>query len=76
MNNTLVLGLFLLVVYLQKLEWVYSSEVTVIVASTLALGALGASRTTFKTFWALPAAALYPLSLMGVYVLDTWLGWQ
>jgi hypothetical protein len=76
MNNTLVLGLFLLVVYLQRLDWVYSSEVTVIVAATMAVGALGVSRNTFKAFWALPALAIYPLSLLGVYVLDTWLGWQ
>lgn len=76
MNNTLVLGLFLVVVFLRRLEWVYSSEVTVIVAATLAIGALGFSRSTFKAWWALPAIALYPLSLAGVYVLDTWLGWQ
>eukprot|EP00775_Hariotina_reticulata_P009910 gene9910-10066_t len=76
MNNTLVLGLFLLVVYLQRLDWVYSSEVTVIVAATMAIGALGYSRSTFKAVWALPALAVYPLSLLGVYVLDTWLGWH
>lgn len=72
----MVLGLFLMVVYLQRLEWVYSSEVSVIVAATLAMGALGASRTTFKSWWALAAIALYPLSLAGVHVLDVWLGWQ
>eukprot|EP00878_Enallax_costatus_P007203 GHUV01007547.1.p1 GENE.GHUV01007547.1~~GHUV01007547.1.p1 ORF type:complete len:589 (+),score=195.07 GHUV01007547.1:201-1967(+) len=76
LNNTLVLGLFLMVVYLRGLEWVYSSEVTVIVASTLAIGFLGFSRSTFKAIWALPAIALYPLSLLGVYALDTFLGWQ
>lgn len=76
MNNTLVLGLFLAVVYLQRLEWVYSSEVLVIVAATLALGAVGSTRSTFRTKWALPAVALYPASLAGVYLLDTLLGWQ
>jgi hypothetical protein len=55
---------------------VYSSEVTVIVASTLAVGALGMSRSSFRAAWALPALALYPLSLGGVYLLDTLLGWQ
>lgn len=33
MNNTLCLGLFLLVMYKQRLEWVYSSEVTIIVGA-------------------------------------------
>jgi hypothetical protein len=76
MNNTLVLGLFLAVVYVQKLEWVYSSEVTVTVVSTLLVGLLGASRSTFAASWAAPVMALYPLSLLGVYALDTFLGWQ
>ncbi|WIA37902.1 hypothetical protein OEZ86_001279 [Tetradesmus obliquus] len=76
MNNTLVLGLFLVVVHLRKLAWVYSSEVAVIVAATLAVGALGASRSSFRAGWALPALALYPLSLGGVYLLDALLGWQ
>jgi hypothetical protein len=50
--------------------------VTVIVAATLAIGALGSSRSSFRAAWALPALALYPLSLAGVYLLDTLLGWQ
>ncbi len=76
LNSTLVLGIFLYVVWARRLPWVYSSEVAVIVASTLLMGALGASRSTFPTKWALPAIALYPLSLLGVYLLDTKLGWQ
>lgn len=76
MNNTLVLGLFLAVCYVQQLDWVYSSEVTVIVAATLAIGALGASRSSFPAYWALPAMAVYPASLAGVWLLDTFLGWQ
>lgn len=76
MNNTLVLGLFLLVVWIQRLEWVYSSEVAVIVSATLAIGALGVSRNTFRAWLAVPALLLYPASLAGVYALDTFLGWQ
>eukprot|EP00884_Botryococcus_braunii_P018037 jgi/Botrbrau1/4917/Bobra.118_1s0030.1 len=76
MNNTLCLGLFLLVMYKQQLEWVYSSEVTVIVGSTLLVGLVGYSRVTFKTVWALPSLAIYPLSLLTVWGLDTFLGWQ
>ncbi len=33
MNNTLCLGLFLLVVAKQRLDWVYSSEVAVILGA-------------------------------------------
>ncbi|KAI8469986.1 MAG: hypothetical protein J3K34DRAFT_422230 [Monoraphidium minutum] len=76
LNNTLVLGLFLYVVWARQLPWVYSSEVTVTVGASLMMGALGWSRSTFKTKWALPAIALYPLSLLTVYLLDTKLGWQ
>ena len=76
MNNTLVLGLFLWIVHSRGLAWVYSSEVTVIVACSLLMGALGASRSTFKAKYAPFAVALYPLSLLAVYLLDTKLGWQ
>jgi hypothetical protein len=76
LNNTLVLGLFLLVVYHQRLPWVYSSEVAVVVSATLALAATGASRATFPLWMAVPALLLYPASLLGVWALDTFLGWQ
>ncbi len=35
MNNTLCLGVFLLVIYQQRLPWVYSSEVAVILGASL-----------------------------------------
>lgn len=35
MNNTLCLGVFLLVIYQQRLPWVYSSEVAVILGALL-----------------------------------------
>jgi hypothetical protein len=122
MNNSLVLGLFLLVVYLQHLEWwvnrsrvpcapplqpplhsccgicmtrpslpssspptpllpqqhrrVYSSEVLIIVVGSVLIGWLGYSDSNFKTKLAIPSLALYPVSLLTVYLLDTYLGWQ
>jgi Ca2+/Na+ antiporter len=76
LNNTLVLGLFLYVVWARQLPWVYSSEVLVIVLCSVLLGALGYSRTTFKAKWAVPVISLYPLSLLAVHLLDTKLGWQ
>lgn len=76
LNNTLVLGIFLYIVHKQQLDWIYSSEVTVIVAATLVMGYLGSSRATFRTALAWPVMALYPIALLAVYVLDSTLGWQ
>ncbi len=53
-----------------------AGEVTVIVAATIAVGALGYSRSTFQTVWALPVIAIYPVSLITVQLLDSLLGWQ
>lgn len=43
---------------------------------TLLVGSVGLTRDTFRAAWALPALALYPLSLGAVWWLDTYLGWQ
>ncbi|KAK9825642.1 hypothetical protein WJX81_003822 [Elliptochloris bilobata] len=75
MNNTLCLGLFLLVIHLQDLPWTYSSEVAVTVVATLLIGLLGATRRTFAMVWALPVLLIYPLSILGVWGLDS-LGWR
>ena len=76
MNNTLCLGVFLLVIHRAGLPWVYSSEVAVILGATALVGGVGLTRDTFRAAWALPALALYPLSLGAVWCLDTFLGWQ
>mmetsp|Transcript_38807 Transcript_38807/g.91895 ORF Transcript_38807/g.91895 Transcript_38807/m.91895 type:complete len:533 (+) Transcript_38807:126-1724(+) len=70
MNNTLCLGVFLLVIAIQGLSWTYTAEVFTIVASTVVVGAVGYSSTTFRTWVALPVLAIYPLSLIGVYIMD------
>ena len=44
--------------------------------STLLVGLLGLSGTTFKSYWGLVSLAIYPLSLLTVWGLDTYLGWQ
>lgn len=63
MNNTMCLGLFLLVVYLRDLEWEFTAETVAILFSTYAVGLVGATRTTFPLAYVLPALALYPASL-------------
>eukprot|EP00898_Chlorokybus_atmophyticus_P002152 jgi/Chlat1/2938/Chrsp2S04676 len=76
MNNTLCLGVFLVVVYARGLTWDFSSEASAVVAVTFAVGALAATRTTFPATLTGPALALYPAALGLVAFLDYVLGWQ
>ncbi|CAM6121703.1 unnamed protein product [Calypogeia fissa] len=76
MNNTLCLGLFLALVYVRNLTWEFSSEVTVILLSVVALGAIGGSRTTFPVSLGLPVLAIYPMCISLVAILDNVLGWK
>lgn len=70
MNNTMCLGLFLVVMRAKGLEWTFTSETVCVVAATVAVGAVGASKKTLKTSLVLPALAVYPLSLGLVAFLD------
>ena len=70
MNNTMCLGLFLIVMRARGLEWEFTSETLTVLLATFAVGLLGASNVTFKTWLVLPVLALYPLSLGFVVFLD------
>ena len=74
MNNTFCLGLFLVVMRAKGLEWTFTSETICVVAATVAVGAVGASKKTLKTSLVLPALAVYPLSLGFVAFLDLVIG--
>jgi len=74
MNNTMCLGLFMIVIHAQGLEWTFTSETLTILLVTLLVGTLGASGVTFKTWLVIPVMALYPLSLMFVIFLDYGVG--
>jgi len=76
MNNTMCLGLFLLVVWWRDLTWVFSSEVTTTMFSIFFLGAIASTRETFPLYWAWVSLGLYPLALGLVAFLDYGLGWQ
>ena len=76
MNNTMCLGLFMVVMRAQGLEWTFGSETVTILAVTLAVGFLGATGTTFKSRLAVPVLALYPLSIALVCFLDFVVGWN
>lgn len=50
MNNTLCMAIFLALVYIRGLTWDFSSEVTVIVLCTFAVGMMGGTRSTFPSW--------------------------
>lgn len=76
MNNSMCLGLFLLVVWYRSLDWTFSSETVTTMASIFALGFVAATRDTFPTYLAFVSMALYPAALALVSYLDYVVGWQ
>ncbi|KAF8043412.1 hypothetical protein BT93_A1673 [Corymbia citriodora subsp. variegata] len=74
MGNVLSLAVFLGLVYVRQLTWDFFSEVLVTVIVCLVMGAIASFRTTFPLWMSFLAYALYPLSLLLVYVLDYVLG--
>eukprot|EP01133_Synstelium_polycarpum_P000366 gene366-425_t len=76
MNNTLCLGIFFALVYFRNLSWQYSAECVTIIFVTFCVGTIGALKRTKKLYWAPIVLSLYPLSLVLVYVLETFAHWQ
>ncbi|KAL4204664.1 hypothetical protein AMTRI_Chr01g111010 [Amborella trichopoda] len=76
MNNILCLAVFLALVYVRHLTWDFSAEVLVILVVVLIMGLVGSFRTTFPLWACFIAYALYPLSLLLVYLLDYQFGWS
>ncbi|KAI6697282.1 hypothetical protein NL676_017401 [Syzygium grande] len=74
MGNVLSLAVFLGLVYVRQLTWDFFSEVLVTVIVCIVMGAIASFRTTFPLWMSFLAYALYPLSLLLVYVLDYVLG--
>ncbi|GMH40762.1 hypothetical protein BSKO_08666 [Bryopsis sp. KO-2023] len=70
MNNTLCLGLFLLVVYGQQLTWDYTAEVTVIMIPTIIMGITGVVCRNIPVWVGFLVPLLYIASIAGVYVLE------
>ncbi|KAJ0457997.1 putative EF-hand domain, sodium/calcium exchanger membrane region, EF-hand domain pair [Helianthus annuus] len=75
-NNILCLSVFLALVYVRGLTWDFSSEVLVILIVCIVMGVFGSLRTTFPLWTSFIAFALYPFSLVLVYVLDYAFGWS
>ncbi|KAF5200688.1 Calcium-binding ef-hand [Thalictrum thalictroides] len=76
MNNILCLAVFLALVYVRHLTWDFSAEVLVILIVCVVMGIVASIRTTFPLWTAIIAFALYPLSLLLVYILDYKFGWS
>eukprot|EP00897_Mesotaenium_endlicherianum_P006020 jgi/Mesen1/5446/ME000271S04468 len=76
MNNTLCLGVFLILVYVRGIVWVFSAEVTVILVAVAVVGIIGGSRKTFPLWMGWLVLAVYPFSIALVAFLDYVVGWQ
>jgi Ca2+/Na+ antiporter len=76
MNNTLCLGVFLALIYFRQLTWDFSSEVLIILLVCIVMALFTSFRTTFPLWTCFVAYALYPLSLIIVYILDYVFGWS
>lgn len=76
MNNTLCLGVFLIVVLLKGVPWDFSSEVLVVVVVTLIMGFLSGLKVTFPLWMTILALFLYPASIALVVILDYVFGWH
>lgn len=70
MSNILSLSVFLGLVYIRNLTWNFSAEVLVILIVCISMGLVASFRTTFPLWLCFPAYALYPLSLLLVYILN------
>ncbi|KAK4741731.1 hypothetical protein SAY87_025319 [Trapa incisa] len=70
MGNALSLSVFLGLVYFRDLSWDFFSEVLIILVVCVVMGIIASLKTTYPLWIALLACALYPLSLVLVYVLD------
>jgi Ca2+/Na+ antiporter len=74
-NNTLVLGIFLFIVVGRNLKWVFTAEVTSIVVAELCMvGVVFVNGRTMKSWIMFGVAAIFPLALVLVFVLENVVG--
>ncbi|KAL5729968.1 hypothetical protein ACHQM5_002855 [Ranunculus cassubicifolius] len=74
-HNLLCVAVFLAIVYVRDLTWNFSAEVLIIVIVCVVMGLFSSFRTMFPLWTCVVAFALYPFSLVLVYVLDYIYGW-
>ena len=74
MNNTFVLGIFMLLIYTQSLSWEFFAETLAILIVEMIVGVY-ALRSKLTLFDGVCVLGLYPLSLLLVFVLES-IGWN
>jgi len=74
MNNTFVLGIFMLLIYTQSLSWEFFAETLAILIVEMIVGAY-ALRSKQTLFDGVCILGLYPLSLLLVFILEA-IGWN
>jgi len=76
MNNLLSLGIFIFMIYFLKLEWNFQSETMSVIVVVLCIGTLGVSSPTIRVFHTIWILFLYPFSILLVYILTHYAGWE
>lgn len=75
MNNVMGLATFLALVYIKDISWDVSAEVLLVLLICTVMGCLSSILTRFPAWIGILAYALYPVSLLLLYVLTEVLGW-
>ncbi|KAI4371753.1 hypothetical protein MLD38_010068 [Melastoma candidum] len=76
MNNVVGLTVFLSLVYIRDISWDASAEVLVVLLICALMGVIASVSTRFPVWTSVVAFALYPVSLLLLYILTTILGWS
>ncbi|XP_030552375.1 sodium/calcium exchanger NCL2-like [Rhodamnia argentea] len=76
MNNVMGLATFLALVYIKDITWDVSAEVLVVLLICTLMGTITSFRTKFQFWTCILAFALYPVSLLLLYILTSVLGWS
>lgn len=70
MNNTMVLGIFFVLIFVRGLAWTFTAETFAILFVTITVGLVGILKRTFSIYWSFIIIFLYPLSILLVWVLE------
>ncbi|XP_076903561.1 sodium/calcium exchanger NCL2-like [Bidens hawaiensis] len=76
MSNTSSLVTFLLTIYIRNLAWDVSAEVLVVLIICGVMGVFTSTRTVFPLWTGYVGYALYPISLLMLYLLTVVWGWS
>ncbi|KAL3739958.1 hypothetical protein ACJRO7_021265 [Eucalyptus globulus] len=76
MNNVMGLATFLALVYIKDIAWDVPAEVLVVLLICTLMGFITSFCTKFQLWTCILSYALYPLSLLLLYILTSVLGWS